>query len=229
MCFLGGNEAEPCQFKWVVSIQLSSQHTCGGVLISDRLVLTAAHCLFASASSYENPRINISLLTVLLGTHDLRINEEPFAYRSTVRKTTPHPLYRHYTNSNPNRNYDIGTIELTQPVTSLLGPNSSIEIIRLPSKDLTMAELIRNKVVVAGWGHIKSQREIQSIHDRTTPPGLRYAELQVIGNRDCQDRYDKRSFNVTSHVFCTSVNTPVCQVSIGCKSGSGGPKRSHAQ
>uniref|UniRef100_A0A673JM89 Mast cell protease 1A-like n=1 Tax=Sinocyclocheilus rhinocerous TaxID=307959 RepID=A0A673JM89_9TELE len=41
---VNGREAKPHSRPYMVSIQISGQHDCGGFLISDQWVLTAAHC-----------------------------------------------------------------------------------------------------------------------------------------------------------------------------------------
>lgn len=46
---IGGHEAEPGLFPYIVSLQYKEGgHFCGGSLISDRFVLTAGHCVAAS-------------------------------------------------------------------------------------------------------------------------------------------------------------------------------------
>ncbi|KAB7494562.1 Proclotting enzyme [Armadillidium nasatum] len=44
---VGGDEAPPYAWPWAVSLQnILGQHICGGVLITSRHVLTAAHCVY---------------------------------------------------------------------------------------------------------------------------------------------------------------------------------------
>ena len=42
---VGGTVALPNEFPWLVSLEYYGHYYCGGALISDRLVLTAAHCI----------------------------------------------------------------------------------------------------------------------------------------------------------------------------------------
>uniref|UniRef100_A0A671KGP9 Si:dkey-78l4.10 n=1 Tax=Sinocyclocheilus anshuiensis TaxID=1608454 RepID=A0A671KGP9_9TELE len=62
---VNGKQAKPHSRPYMVSIQNSFKHTCGGFLISDEFVMTAAHCW----KGYPN------ILTVVVGAHDLRKSE----------------------------------------------------------------------------------------------------------------------------------------------------------
>ena len=42
---IGGQDAQSGQFPWQVSIWDGEEHLCGGTLINDAFILTAAHCV----------------------------------------------------------------------------------------------------------------------------------------------------------------------------------------
>lgn len=44
LSIVGGKEVKAHSKPWMASIQIKHQHTCGGILIQDQWVLSAAHC-----------------------------------------------------------------------------------------------------------------------------------------------------------------------------------------
>lgn len=79
---INGTEAEPGSWPWMVGLYNENDTLyCGGVLISDRFVLTAAHCLPYVHNSSVSWRRNLSfvwthLIDKICCTH--------FAYKCTV-------------------------------------------------------------------------------------------------------------------------------------------------
>ncbi|XP_051549126.1 granzyme G-like isoform X2 [Myxocyprinus asiaticus] len=62
---VNGKEVKPHSRPYMVSVQYNGQHKCGGFLISNEFVLTAAHC-----------RNKSQIFTAVVGAHDLRNKSE---------------------------------------------------------------------------------------------------------------------------------------------------------
>lgn len=42
---IGGENARPGQFPYQVSLQCGNRHICGGSILNEKYILTAAHCV----------------------------------------------------------------------------------------------------------------------------------------------------------------------------------------
>merc|ERR1712180_396722 len=130
---VGGQEAEQHEYPWQVGLVSRNGKTpwCGGTLISDRHIMTAAHC-----TAGKTP----ASIQILLGEH--RTNDDVFT-RVDASKINDDPNY-----SMPNNDFSILT--LTNPVTF----TSSIRPACLPATtDKTYAEEL---ATVTGWGTLSS-------------------------------------------------------------------------
>ncbi|XP_047570545.1 serine protease 27 [Lutra lutra] len=100
---VGGQDALEGEWPWQVSIQRNGSHFCGGSLITERWVLTAAHC-FSNTSQ-------TSLYRVLLGARQL-VRPGPRAMYARVKRVESNPLYQGMASS-----ADVALVELDAPVT----------------------------------------------------------------------------------------------------------------
>lgn len=109
---MGGKETAPAEFPWIVGFQRQGKLYCSGSLITDRHVLTAAHCV-DSFEPFE--------LKVLIGGHNIT---KDYKELRRVRKITAHRDFDIFTFNN-----DVAVVELDKPVK--FGPN--IQTACLPS------------------------------------------------------------------------------------------------
>ncbi|CAG7822393.1 unnamed protein product [Allacma fusca] len=154
-----GNETGINEWPWQVLLAINGRPLCGGSLLTDQWVVTAAHCV--------NLPIQIPLvplMTVDLGDHDIRTVSETRNQILRVAKIVPNVQYE------PIRR-DIALIKLAQrvritgktirPVCLPISPNNNFE---------------DADAVTTGWG--KTENGVIS-------PVLREANVKIVSNENC--------------------------------------------
>lgn len=84
---LGGSTATQGEFPWQVSLQSSRGHFCGGSILDERHILTAAHCVEGKSSPY---------FKVVAGAHNIQVHEEIQRQDRLTSKIVMHPRYSGY-------------------------------------------------------------------------------------------------------------------------------------
>ena len=141
---VGGDEATPGEFPFIVSLQ-ASRHFCGGSLIASNWILTAAHCVQGGG-----------VRRVVIGAHDLSRLEQAEVFQP--KRVIPHPQY-----NATKTDFDYALIQLDG--------NSQFPPIRLASENLNEQEFNGNPplLTVAGWGATKegswsTSRRLQKVN-----------------------------------------------------------------
>nr|CDJ93217.1 Peptidase S1 S6 domain containing protein [Haemonchus contortus] len=131
---VGGIESDPHSWPWVVQLTYRGVHKCGGVLIDEQFVLTAAHC-------FSKNRIPL-MYRVHVGAHRSGGGRIHF-----IRNISIHSLFNVVWPSS----YDVALLRIFPPVK--LNGSTTVQSICLPS----FSTVTHQMCVAAGWGMTKEQ------------------------------------------------------------------------
>ncbi|XP_031631436.1 coagulation factor IX-like [Contarinia nasturtii] len=195
---LGGDDADEGQFPYQVSLRsyfsLYGDHWCGGSIISDRFILSAAHC---TQAEHSRPMY----LHGIIGTI-YRFDDGVHIRFSHIIN---HPAYDNGDKIGLN---DISILRTTEQIvfTNLIQP------IALPIND-SIDE--KNIVIVSGFGYTSSPStdELPLLSDV-----LKFTKLSTISQKTCLEKF-KYVYNINEKQLCT-----IGPINVGiCHGDSGGP------
>ncbi|MCJ8748874.1 hypothetical protein PDJAM_G00169640 [Pangasius djambal] len=115
---IGGNVAAPGQWPWQVSLHFKGSHVCGGSVVSQDFIVSAAHCFPSNPASWQLP-VN---WRVYLGVESQYMLPPPHY----VAHIIIHELYNPNTHDN-----DIALLKLTKPINF----NGTVQPVCLPTYD----------------------------------------------------------------------------------------------
>ncbi|KAK3521146.1 hypothetical protein QTP70_000528 [Hemibagrus guttatus] len=176
---VGGLEATPGEIPWQVALFHKEKKLvfCGGSLLSDMWVITAAHCLVDGG---------IGKFIVRLGEHNVEVDEQ----RESDHEIDEHHMHPNY-QYHESHNHDIALLKLKTPVTFsdyiipiCLGPKTFTENL-LKSATISL---------VSGWGRTR--------YGGLESDKLQKVEVPYVDRTEC-----KGSDKISRFMFCAGFLT----------------------
>lgn len=209
---VGGRKTEPGEFPFQVRLNIRSRRgsgICGGVILDERHILTAAHCMTACVSQYlTTATIESTGVHATIGDHSIRSNDGEVEIE--IAKITPHEKYdacNFYAND-----HDIALITTAQPIEYKFTTDGYGSINRpcMPNNTESAVYKENDQVIVSGWGVTRENSgSLSNI--------LRYVQVPVVNITRCQETYGSR---VTEDHICAGYQTGGRD---SCQGDSGGP------
>nr|XP_009486891.1 PREDICTED: transmembrane protease serine 11E [Pelecanus crispus] len=155
---VGGQRAQDGEWPWQASIQLDGTHRCGASVISNKWLVTAAHCFRGG----RDPQRWTASFGILL---------RPPKQKKFVRRIIIHERYSDFV---LNHEYDVAVVELA----SAIEFTSDVHSVCLPEPSHVFPE--NTSCFVTGWGAL--QNDGYSVNE------LRQAEVKIISTTTCNRR-----------------------------------------
>ncbi|KAM4808216.1 acrosin-like [Rhinophrynus dorsalis] len=164
---VGGVDAMPGNWPWLVSLQQSIgdiySHTCGGTILNNRWILTAAHC-------FKDHGSDISSWQIVFGANQLSALGNEVQIRKIAEK-----IQHEYYNPSTERN-DVALLLLDKPIEF----SDYIQPACLPGKTAIMSRM--TDCYISGWGLTKE--DAQEAADV-----LQEAKVNMISPGQCNSTY----------------------------------------
>ncbi|XP_052759016.1 proclotting enzyme-like isoform X2 [Galleria mellonella] len=190
---VGGHNADLNEWPWIVALFNSGRQFCGGSLIDDRHVLSAAHCV-AHMTSWD-----VARLTARLGDYNIHSNAETRHIERKIKRVVRHRGFDMRTLYN---DVAVLTLDQTVPFTKNIHP------VCLPSGGKAYSGLI---ATVIGWGSLRESGPQPSI--------LQEVSIPIWGNPECRQKYGAAApGGIVDHMLCAGKASM-----DSCSGDSGGP------
>ncbi|XP_063298910.1 serine protease 56 [Pelobates fuscus] len=174
---VGGSATSQGSWPWLLNIRLNGELMCGGVLLGDVWVLTAAHCFTGD--------INELHWTVVIGQYDLSKKDDG-AKIFNVNRIVSHPKFNQKTFNN-----DLALLELTSAVTEF----QRARPVCLP--EISKDPIPGTNCFIAGWGSLYEDGPLSDV--------VMEARVPVLSQEICKNTLGKDM--LTGTMFCAGYLT----------------------
>lgn len=191
---INGQATEVNEYPWMAGIGSigSLSPSCGGAVVSDQYILTAAHCCQGKSASK---------VQVFLGDHDWMDTNEADAFRRSVQTIKIHPQYQQQNTLNN----DVCLLKLSQPISFPAHPN--VRPVCLPPSSSNSYS--NKKATVAGWGRTGGGAGISTY--------LQEIDVFVWPQDPCRRTFGS---SITNSMMCISKNSNPIDATCNGDSGS---------
>ncbi len=170
---IGGENATSGTYPWVVSLQSSDgQHFCGGSLIDQQFVLTAAHCVEDEQAAN---------MKAVIAEYDL-------SAQGAEQMRTVEAIYIHQDYGN---DHDIALLKLVSPVDNV----TQNSLVATASASFSSGLAVATPMTVIGWGNT-------STTESTYPNILQQVQVPLFNHAACTEAYSGLGIGITSNMIC---------------------------
>ncbi|KAH3849662.1 hypothetical protein DPMN_092065, partial [Dreissena polymorpha] len=197
---MGGVAATQGLYPWQAGVQMYNrssykyEHHCGGTILNNRWILSAAHCF---VDRFNLRMFNRRDFKVHTGYNGRLVSKQDFDLKHLIT----HPKYSHLTND-----YDVALLMVKLKDGFGILFNEDVQPACLPDDSVSYES--GQRCNISGWG-------AKSFGEKNEQNELHAAEVGILGDDDCQKKY-----KITPNMFCAGdleggVDT--------CQGDSGGP------
>ncbi|XP_044197940.1 transmembrane protease serine 6 [Thunnus albacares] len=190
---VGGTNATEGEWPWQASLQVRGTHICGGALISNQWVVSAAHCF------YDDRLYSPSVWTVYLGKL-LLSRSSPTEEVARVQRIHLHQYY-----DDESHDYDLALLKLDRPASMLLAGHARPACLPPPTHQLEPGLLCW----VTGWGALREGGSASNV--------LQKVDVRLVSEEACVRTYGHL---VTPRMLCAGYRSGEKDA---CQGDSGGP------
>ncbi|KAF5281452.1 hypothetical protein FQR65_LT14686 [Abscondita terminalis] len=191
---VGGHNADLGEWPWIAGLFNGARQFCGGSLVDNIHILSAAHCV-AHMSSWD-----VARLTVRLGDHNIKTDTEVKHIEKKVKRVVRH------------RGFDSRTLYNDVAILTLDSPVQFTHQVRPICLPRSSGESHEGKTgTVIGWGSIRESGPQPSV--------LQEVNIPIWSNTDCRRKYGPAApGGIVEHMLCAGQANR-----DSCSGDSGGP------
>ncbi|XP_032226040.1 mannan-binding lectin serine protease 1 isoform X1 [Nematostella vectensis] len=201
---VGGHDTVKGAYPWHVLIRKGGHVACGGSLISEKWVLTAAHCV-----THRNGNIlPRSRFQVQLGLYRTTLPNEPQVQLRNISEIRTHPQFDHVL-----FDADLALIKLDGEAII----SEYVRPICLPETDDQASLISPSKFGMAvGWGKTVGRQGDVSV--KNLADALKETCMPIVNSHVCNQAFQDEGYSVTPNMFCAgqaSGGKDICQGDSG--------------